>query len=96
MHAGRLSDISPRSLQISQPKKRCLRLFSILQGTIYIHTISKTIMCYEGKYMFLQHKYIIPETETLNNFCPARFSQVCPGFHFLQKGNLDKNRCPDF
>ena len=28
------------------------------------------------------------ELENLNNFCPSRFSQVCPDLHFLQKANL--------
>ena len=27
-------------------------------------------------------------TETLNNFCPYRFSQVCPDFPFRQNANL--------
>ena len=26
-----------------------------------------------------------PELETLNNFCPSRFSQVCPDFHLFKK-----------
>ena len=29
------------------------------------------------------------EAETPNNFCPSRFSQVCPEFTFLQNANLD-------
>ena len=28
------------------------------------------------------------ETETPNNFCPSKFSRVCPDFHFLQIANL--------
>ena len=28
------------------------------------------------------------ELETLNNFCPSRFSQVCLDFYFLQNANL--------
>ena len=28
------------------------------------------------------------ELETLNNFCPSRFSQVCSHFPFLQNANL--------
>ena len=30
-----------------------------------------------------------PESETLNNICPSRFSEVqCPGLYFLQNANL--------
>ena len=31
------------------------------------------------------------ESETLNNFCPSRFSQVCLDFPFLQNANLYRN-----
>ena len=31
------------------------------------------------------------ETETLNNFCPSRFSEVCPDFYFLQIANLERH-----
>ena len=27
--------------------------------------------------------------ENPQHFCPSRFSQVCPDFHFLQIANLD-------
>ena len=30
----------------------------------------------------------VSETEILNNFCPSRFSLVCPDFHVLQNANL--------
>ena len=33
---------------------------------------------------------------TLNNFCPSIFSQVCPDFHFLQNPNLYQIVCLDF
>ena len=36
------------------------------------------------------------ELETLNNFCPSRFFQVCPDFHCLKIVNLDTHRCQDF
>ena len=29
-----------------------------------------------------------PETETPNNFCSSRFSQVCPDFYILLNANL--------
>ena len=31
---------------------------------------------------------IHPKTGTPNNFCPSRFSQVCPDFPFLLNANL--------
>ena len=42
----------------------------------------------------LVHLALGPEWETLNNFCPSKFSQVCSDFHFLQIANLDAQRCP--
>ena len=35
-------------------------------------------------------RFLASETETLNSFCPPRFSQVCADFHFLQNANLYK------
>ena len=37
---------------------------------------------------------LFPETETLNNFCPSRFSQVCSDFHFIQIANIDTHIYP--
>ena len=39
---------------------------------------------------------VTPETETLNNFCPSRFSQVCPDFPFLKNTNSVQKVCTDF
>ena len=38
---------------------------------------------------------MLPELETLHNFCPSIFSQVCPDFHFRQNAYLLKV-CLDF
>ena len=45
---------------------------------------------------FLDFLKSLPEPETPNNFCPSRFSQVRPEFHFLQIANIDTALCPDF
>ena len=40
--------------------------------------------------MMLVSSMLFPDTEaeTPNNFCPSRFSQVCPDFHFILNANL--------
>ena len=54
-----------------------------------------------NKYI-LVGEFLVAETETLNNFCPSRFSQVYAGFDFHQKRksrhtceNLDRYVCRD-
>ena len=46
--------------------------------------------------MMLVSSMLFPDTEaeTPNNFCPSRFSQVCPDFPFLQ--NADRYSVPRF
>ena len=92
-YSQRLSNIYCINLWIFVIKH--LIFYSINNILLYLYRLFGFLMrvsCQPAGYQVGQIYFGFPasqlELETLNNFCPSRFSQVCPDFHFLQKANL--------
>ena len=59
-------------------------------GEIFADAGAKAVLWPEhiGAPILRSYMERMAETETLNNFCPSRFSQECPDFQFSQNTNL--------